>query len=160
MPLMEAMIQRANAMFSRRNINRVPYRKLRDLPPGATFAQGAVALKIAETPQEQAYLNGWPHSMMMAVTMIIRSALSREGRLPITFAWAPGYDYELTVWESRAVRGSSAGITILFKSRYPGDELAGGRQAAQPAAKQATPAQAASKKTPAKTASKKRAARR
>jgi hypothetical protein len=33
----------------------------------------------------------------------------------VTFAWAPAYDWEITVWDA------PCGVTVLIKSRYPAD---------------------------------------
>ena len=123
MPWMQVMLDRGNAMFSRRNIDRVSLRRLRDLPREASFADAAVAFRIAESRPEQEFLAGWPEGQLMAVSAAIRSALTREPRMPITFAWAAGYDYEVTIWESAAIKGSEGAMTILFRSRYPGDEI-------------------------------------
>jgi hypothetical protein len=123
MPWMQVMVDRGNAMFSRRSINRVSLRKLEALGRDATFADHAVALKIAESKPEQQFLAGWPAGQLAAVSAAIRSCLRREPRMPITLAWAPGYEYEVTIWESAGIKGSEGGMTILFRSRYPGDEV-------------------------------------
>ena len=123
MPWMQAMVDRGNSMFSRKNVGRVSLRKLEALGREATFADHAVALKIAESPPEQRFLAGWPAGQLAAVSGAIRSCLTREPRMPITFAWAPGYEYEVTIWESAGIKGSEGGMTILFRSRYPGDEI-------------------------------------
>jgi hypothetical protein len=43
----------------------------------------------------------------------------RRPKLP---SWAPGYDYELSVWQAPDTRTSRGGITVLIKSRYPDDK--------------------------------------
>ena len=123
MPWMQAMVDRGNSMFSRKNVGRVSLRKLESLGREATFADHAVALKIAESAPEQRFLEGWPAGQLAAVSAAIRSCLTREPRMPITFAWAPGYEYEVTIWESAGIKGSEGGMTIFFRSRYPGDEV-------------------------------------
>jgi hypothetical protein len=40
---------------------------------------------------------------------------------PITFSWTPGYDFELTIWDAPDTGRTHGGITVLLKSRYPGD---------------------------------------
>jgi hypothetical protein len=50
---------------------------------------------------------------------VIRSAVARS--MPITFAWAPGYDYELSVWDVADTADTAGGITVLLRSRYPAD---------------------------------------
>ena len=68
------------------------------------------------------YLNSVA-GLLAAVSAAIRSSLMREPRMPITFAWAPGYEYEVTIWELAGIEGSERVMTIMFHSRYPGDEL-------------------------------------
>ena len=140
MPWMQAMVDRGNTMFNRKNVGRVSLKKLNALGREATFADHAVALKIAESPPEQRFLAGWPAGQLAAVSAAIRSCLMREPRMPITFAWAPGYEYEVTIWESAGIQGSEGGMTIMFRSRYPGDELHATLPRRPAAAKQATQA--------------------
>ncbi len=63
----------------------------------------------------QAYLDKWPGSMKETLRGVIYYSLTSKPARPINFAWAPAYDYELTVWEF------SCAITVLLKSRYPAD---------------------------------------
>ena len=140
MPWMQAMVDKGNATFSRKNVERVSWRKLEALGREATFADQAVALKLAESKPEQKFLEGWPAGQLAAVSAAIRSCLLRAPRMPITFAWAPGYEYEVTIWESAGIEGSEGGMTILFRSRYPGDELRATLPRRPAAAKQVTQA--------------------
>ena len=34
---------------------------------------------------------------------------------PITFAWAPGYDFEVSIWDY------DCGLTVFVRGRYPSD---------------------------------------
>jgi hypothetical protein len=63
----------------------------------------------------QHFLDQFPDAMHDAVRNLIHGALSSTPPVPITFAWAPGYDYEMTIWQAEC------GITVLFKTRYPSD---------------------------------------
>ena len=53
---------------------------------------------------------------------VVSSTLQRNPRLPMTFTWMPGYDYELTISEVAGTPESPGGITVLLRTRYPADE--------------------------------------
>ena len=59
--------------------------------------------------------------MQEAIRAVIFDALGTKPPTPITFAWAPGYDFEVSIWQAPDTRTSRGGITILIKSRYPDD---------------------------------------
>jgi hypothetical protein len=63
----------------------------------------------------QLYLDRLPEAIRDTVRNLIHGALSNTPPTPITFAWAPAYDYEMTIWQAEC------GITVLFRSRYPSD---------------------------------------
>jgi len=60
-------------------------------------------------------------TIIEAARAIIHGNLQRQEPYGMTFAWRPGYDHELTVWESSSADGSPGWITVLIKSRYPLD---------------------------------------
>ena len=123
MPMMHELIHKANWMFDPGRIAEVPLEMLDALGLEATFADAVHALELTNRPSELAYINAWPRGQLRAVAAAVRSCLSRSPRMPITFAWVPAYDYQITIWESAGVRESMRGeMTILFGSRDPGDE--------------------------------------
>jgi hypothetical protein len=65
------------------------------------------------------YLDELPPAIHDAILGVIRSAVARS--MPITFAWAPGYDHELSVWDVADTADTTGGITVLMRSRYPAD---------------------------------------
>jgi hypothetical protein len=67
------------------------------------------------------YLGKMPPSFQEVFRSIVYHSLSTEPPTPITFAWAPGYDYELSLWQSPDTPPTKGGITLLMKSRYPSD---------------------------------------
>ncbi len=67
------------------------------------------------------YIDGWPTALQAALQAAIHNNLTRDGRVPITFAWAPGYDYGLTIHDVVDTATSHGGMTVLFTSRYPSD---------------------------------------
>jgi hypothetical protein len=120
---MHEAIHNANALFDRKHVERFNLKKLLALGPEASFADAAEVFKIAEHADTLAFMSDWPRGQLAAVSAAIRSALRRTPRMPITFAWAPSYDYEITIWESAGIEGSPGEMTIMFRSRYPGDDI-------------------------------------
>jgi hypothetical protein len=66
------------------------------------------------------YLSDMPSAMEAALKGVLVSNLDEDKRRPVTFAWAPGYDWEMTVWDV-ADGETRGGITVLVRSRYPDD---------------------------------------
>jgi len=69
--------------------------------------------------QYQAYLDNIPGSIAMTLKTVMRYALDQNPPTHVTFAWAPAYDYEITVWEVPDNTKTRGGITVLIKSPYP-----------------------------------------
>jgi len=67
-------------------------------------------------------LKGEPPTIIEAQRAVVRRNLEREEPFGMTFAWAPAYDWELTVWESPPTDISPGWITVLIKGRYPTDQ--------------------------------------
>jgi hypothetical protein len=93
------------------------------------LAEVAEDLKIARTREEADFIAAIPGGMHDAARALIQSNLSREQPLEMTFAWAPGYDYELRIWEAPGTPESRGSITVLFRSQYP-SEMRGTRSSA------------------------------
>ncbi|MCR5878530.1 hypothetical protein [Phenylobacterium sp. J367] len=70
----------------------------------------------------QGYLKEMPPAMRAGLRAVIHEALSTEPPTQVTFAWAPGYDYEMTVWQAPDTKMTKGGVTVLIKSRYPDDD--------------------------------------
>lgn len=68
------------------------------------------------------FLGTFPSGLLRAAQALIWENQIREVRVPITFAWQPGYDYSVTVHDVYDTPETRGGITVLFTSRYPGDE--------------------------------------
>jgi hypothetical protein len=77
--------------------------------------KGADVGRIARLVAQQ------PPTILEAERAVVYRNLQRERPYGMTFAWAPGYDNEVTVWESSPTEASSGWITVLIKSRYPSD---------------------------------------
>ena len=118
MPLFQLMAERTNAAFNRQNIVHIEANKLES---AGSLGEIAASLGIATTSGERDFLNSFPLAIQEALKAAVRSAVNRTPRLPVTIAWAPGYDFELMVSESKTVSGSIGGLTLFVRSRYPGD---------------------------------------
>lgn len=62
-----------------------------------------------------------PGGIRESMRSIIYYCLQSEPPVLISFAWAPAYDYELTVWEAVEPAPLISGVTLLLKTRYPDD---------------------------------------
>lgn len=115
MPLLQAMTERANHTFSRKNIAAVSW------PAGAKLPEVAEKLGIAETEKEVAFLEKWPSSIQAAITAVFEDAVSHDPPIPVQIVWIPDYDYAMSVWDAHAVKGSTRAITMEIRSPYPED---------------------------------------
>lgn len=62
-----------------------------------------------------------PPTIRDAQRAVVYKNLEREEPYGMTFAWAPAYDHEVTVWESPPTEVSVGWVTVLLKGRYPTD---------------------------------------
>lgn len=116
MPNFNAMVERANISFNRQDIGGVP----KDLlAPGADFVEAARAAGIALNPADAAVLGAIPAGVTEAFRGALHSAIQRG--VPVQITWAPGYDYELSVWESKGTATTIGAMTVVLRTRYPGD---------------------------------------
>ncbi len=67
----------------------------------------------------QKYLDRLPGTIKVTIKALQTYAVSQTPPTHITFAWAPAYDYEITVWEVPDNKDTRGGITCLIKSPYP-----------------------------------------
>lgn len=66
------------------------------------------------------YVRTIPPTIRDGLRGVIYSALTADPPRSIVFALAPAYDFELTIWDM------VCGITVLYRGRLPGDDLASG----------------------------------
>ncbi|MEY2567159.1 MAG: hypothetical protein QOE35_1688 [Actinomycetota bacterium] len=114
MPMMQTQVNALNAGFH--------IEGLREIDPGlfdpdVSLAEAARRLDLDERGLAE-WLDKLPQGIHDAVRATVRSALTRDEPQPITFAWAPAFDYEMTVWDVSAGPKTPGGITILIKSPY------------------------------------------
>ncbi len=67
------------------------------------------------------HLRKMPPAVAESLRAAVHAALSTEPPTHVTFAWAPAYDWEVTVWQAPDTAETKGGVTILVKSRYPSD---------------------------------------
>jgi hypothetical protein len=121
MPAMQTLLGELSAQFRSDKIGGM-VKNIAMFAPGSPIHAGLVALP--DTPLHRAvksHLANMPESFHEALRAIIHQALSTTPPTQITFAWAPGYDYELTLWQAPDTKATKGGITVLVKSRYPDD---------------------------------------
>jgi hypothetical protein len=68
------------------------------------------------------FLQSMPLGIHEAIRAVIRANHQRAVPLPITFAWQPGYDWELTINDISSTDETAGGITMIVRSRYPSDK--------------------------------------
>jgi hypothetical protein len=122
MPHLQTALGNLNVAFAHDNLAKLAQHR-EAFAPGKPLAAGIVVdEKMALQPYWKKYLSEIPPAMQEALRAIIYQALSTTPPTQITFAWAAGYDFELSVWQAPDTKTSKGGITILLKSRYPDDK--------------------------------------
>lgn len=121
MPGLQTLLGQLNTAFSRQEIKKLA-EKREAFAPGKPLAAGVIVKpdQALQAPWAD-YLNNIPTSMQEALRSVIYHALSTTPPTQITFAWAPGYDYELQMWHAPDANLTRGGITVLLRSRYPDD---------------------------------------
>jgi hypothetical protein len=91
--------------------------------PGKPLAAGLIIKKGTRLHDFWVqYTSQLPGSFQEAFRSVVYYALSTKPPTMITFAWAPGYDFEMSMWQSPDTPPTKGGITVLLRSRYPGDK--------------------------------------
>ena len=122
MPHLQTAIGTLNSAFTHENLPNIAKHRAQ-FSDGKELAAGIVVHdKMALHPHWKKYIGDIPPAMQEAIRSIIYHALSTNPPTHIQFAWAPSYDYELSIWQAPDTKTSKGGITILIKSRYPDDK--------------------------------------
>ena len=122
MPHLQTILGHLNTAFSRKSIVKLAEQR-EAFAHGKSLGAGVVVhSKMALQPDWVKYLNQIPGSLQEAIRSVIYHSLCTSPPTHVTFAWAPGYDYELSIWQAPDTRTSKGGITVLIKSRYPDDK--------------------------------------
>ena len=123
MPMLQFMLGRLNRRFSAQEL--IETRGRRELwAPGRSLSQ--IAREARTAPPEllelwATFLDTIPIAIQETIRAVAYAALSANPPVEVTFAWAPGYDFEVTVWQAPDTRATKGGITVLVRSRYPDD---------------------------------------
>lgn len=120
MPLMQTTLTALNTTFGSHNLGAIDPGVF-DPAAGTSLVDGFVRAGVDLDEATQAYVGTWPTALQAALQAAIFENLRRGGSVPITFAWVPGYDFELSMWDVRDTAETAGGITVLLKSRYPDD---------------------------------------
>ena len=112
MPRIVRITEWANIAFNRENIYNL---NPEALAPGKTLIEATKTLGLSLTSDEIEYVSSVPAAQQEAMRAALYSAASRG--VPVTLAWAPRYDNELTIWEASGTSGAGA-MTILLRTPY------------------------------------------
>src|SRR5438552_829243 len=108
MPALQTVLADLNRAFGKDHIDGLAAKR-EAFAPGKPLGTGLVVKKGTTLYNAwQDYLKQLPGSFQETLRGIIYYALSTKPPTHITFAWAPGYDYELTIWhapDTSATRG-------------------------------------------------------
>jgi hypothetical protein len=116
MPMLQAVLGRLNRRFSGQEL--LETRSRREMwAPGKSLGQ--IARESRTAPPE--LLNGWatfldtmPVAIQETIRAVAYAALSADPPVEVTFAWAPGYDFEVNVWQSRIPRARGAASRCCY----------------------------------------------
>jgi len=115
MPMFQALIAELNHHFRPDRIADMVHMK-DQFAPGKPLNLDFVAANNAPLQRLWArHLKSMPPTIQDTIRGVIHQALSAHPPRLVTFAWAPAYDHELTLWDA------PCGITVLIKGRYPAD---------------------------------------
>jgi len=117
MPMLQAFVNDLNRKFGNEQIRETMKLAPAFAPGQVLDASFVVRRNSAAYKVVQSYLNKLPSSLSESLRATIHSALVGKTAKPITFAWAPAYDFELNVWDY------GCGMTVLLKGRYPADRM-------------------------------------
>lgn len=123
MPGLQSASGYLNEAFGRENIDGM-VGSVDEFAPGKTLSAALRSIFDNQKPLFKAlvpYVDSLPVIFQESMRSTIFYALSTSPPTQITFAWAPGYDYELTIWQAPDTSATRGGITVLLKSRYPSD---------------------------------------
>ncbi len=141
MPALQSIFTKLNEKFQPDNIGefaKMADRFAPDKPLEIDFLTDDKVLRRAW----KSYMKDVPKIFHEQVRSAIYHALTETPPTQITFAWAPAYDHEVSVWQAPDTRLTKGGITVVVKGRYPVDahpliafnDLGSARDAVRPTA--------------------------
>jgi hypothetical protein len=124
MPLMQTATSSMNAAFAPEAVAALAGDGAELFHPdsGASLSEALDRIPLTNlSGAVREFIDSWPTALQAAVKATIHHNLTREARVPITFAWQPGYDFSVTIHDVTDTAKSHGGITVLLTSRYPDD---------------------------------------
>lgn len=122
MPMAFALVHQVNQALIEAKQNATRRQEIREaLRSPASLLDAAERLQLLRPLDTQAtgdarlLFTALPPALEAALVSAFASALERD--LHATFAWKPGHDFELRIWE--ATSGGVGGMTILLVSPMP-----------------------------------------
>lgn len=113
MPMFLPVIQHLNRKFDEDNIQAFA-RHAHQFSPG-----NRLNVEVLQFPHPslarrfQGYLDNLPGGLQEVLRSLFSYALSASPPVTMNFSWAPGVDYEMTIWEP------ACGILVQFRSPTP-----------------------------------------
>ena len=90
-----------------------------DLPgPDVSLSEALGQIGVGQMDDEEMTLTSMPASHVAALGGVVRDAVARN--VPVTFAWMPGYEHEITISEWQH-DGSPCGITVVLRGPHRAD---------------------------------------
>jgi hypothetical protein len=123
MPAFQTVLSRFNEAFAPHRIDELAATRDRfGMGAGLDYAVDLATENTSPMNRMlKSYLGKLPPAIREAIRAVIMQALEMSPPTQITFAWAPGYDYEMQVWQAPDTKDTRGGITVLLRSRYPDD---------------------------------------
>ena len=118
MPRFQAMISELNHKFGHERIGET-VKMIELFEPGRPLS--GVFERSPLNRLFSTYLETVPFIFKDTLRSVMYYALSTTPPTPVCFSWAPGYDFELTIWQAPDTPETRGGITVHIKSRYPDD---------------------------------------
>jgi len=118
MPAAQAIVERLNQAFNKEGLGQWNAEQFQE---GCDLVALARQVGVVANGVEEQVLGSIPAGTREMVRALIHHNLKRATPLAIQFQWAPGYDYELTVWEAAGTSVSAGGISVQIRTRYPLD---------------------------------------
>ena len=123
MPALQNVLMYLNQAFNKKHIRQLAeHREV--FAPGTQLSAALQVIIDDDRALLEAvgpYVDQLPGACREAIRSVVYLALSTQPPTWVTFAWAPGYDAEVTIWHAPDTRQTKGGVTILVKSRYPSD---------------------------------------
>jgi hypothetical protein len=125
MPFMQTALSSMNTAFSADAMQSFQGREAAEpfhVDSGASLSDAlrrVPGLDLSDAVAE--FIDSWPSGLQAVVRSVIHHNFTREATVPITFAWKPGYDFSVEVFDVHDTKTSRGGITMIFTSRYPDD---------------------------------------